>query len=318
MRLLVIGLVMLASLSSTAAPLSLPQAGNRIRGVVDKFANTHIVSVDAGPRTHSAILDCRRETAPDPFLYFGARYYDPRTSVWLSTDPLLLEDQNPDRMPAILSVYAYAGLNPVVLLDPDGRDVYTFTWVQGADMEKHPYGHFAIGVTEYKPGTKEPTGRLRIYSWRPANPPNTEGEARGRLAGRKDVSGLPTIAVEDVETFKDVDNQMGVVADGIVRIKTTFEKDQELEASIKKEIEDRKTVYSAFGFNCVDACQLPVLGVDEKSLTEQIRRYFFFRREVSTPSKAHEAAKKVPGATAIRDPEKGRGTTMQKVAEEVH
>ena len=47
--------------------------------------------------------------------YYGARYYDPRTSVWLSTDPL--QEKYPN-----ISTYAYTALNPVKYIDPDGKD----------------------------------------------------------------------------------------------------------------------------------------------------------------------------------------------------
>jgi RHS repeat-associated protein len=48
--------------------------------------------------------------------YYGARYYDSRTSVWLSTDPL--QEKYPN-----ISTYAYTLQNPVKLIDPDGRAI---------------------------------------------------------------------------------------------------------------------------------------------------------------------------------------------------
>jgi RHS repeat-associated protein len=49
--------------------------------------------------------------------YYGARYYDPRTSAWLSTDPL--QEKYPE-----VSTYAYCSNNPVNAIDPDGRSTY--------------------------------------------------------------------------------------------------------------------------------------------------------------------------------------------------
>ncbi|GHV15291.1 hypothetical protein FACS1894169_06230 [Bacteroidia bacterium] len=46
--------------------------------------------------------------------YYGARYYDPRTSVWISTDPMWEKYPN-------ISAYAYCALNPVKFVDPDGE-----------------------------------------------------------------------------------------------------------------------------------------------------------------------------------------------------
>ena len=54
--------------------------------------------------------------------YYGARYYDPVTSVWQSPDPLA--EFAPERSP-----YAYASNNPIVRIDPDGK------W----DIEVHAY-----------------------------------------------------------------------------------------------------------------------------------------------------------------------------------
>ena len=47
--------------------------------------------------------------------YFGQRYLDPRTSLWISTDPL--QEKYPD-----ISTYAYCLNNPVRLIDPDGME----------------------------------------------------------------------------------------------------------------------------------------------------------------------------------------------------
>ncbi|MDP2188720.1 MAG: RHS repeat-associated core domain-containing protein, partial [Sphingobacteriaceae bacterium] len=48
--------------------------------------------------------------------YFGARYYDAGLSIWLSVDPMS------DKYPS-LSAYNYCAWNPVMLVDPDGRDI---------------------------------------------------------------------------------------------------------------------------------------------------------------------------------------------------
>jgi len=69
--------------------------------------------------------------------YFGARYYDPRTSVWVSADPILEKylpttneqgKQNDGEAGGVflssnLNLYAYSHQNPVILFDPDGRSV---------------------------------------------------------------------------------------------------------------------------------------------------------------------------------------------------
>jgi RHS repeat-associated protein len=58
--------------------------------------------------------------------YYGARYYDPRTGIWQSADPLLGSylDGAPNggvNSPVNLAPYTYTYNNPVRLTDPDGR-----------------------------------------------------------------------------------------------------------------------------------------------------------------------------------------------------
>jgi RHS repeat-associated protein len=46
--------------------------------------------------------------------YYGARYYDPGLSIWLSVDPLAGDFPN-------LTPYNFVKNNPILLVDPDGR-----------------------------------------------------------------------------------------------------------------------------------------------------------------------------------------------------
>jgi RHS repeat-associated protein len=75
------------------------------------------------------------------FYYFGARYLDPKTSVWISADPAMgdyvprapVDDEarkHNGNLPGMggvfnyvnMHVYHYAGNNPVKYVDPDGRE----------------------------------------------------------------------------------------------------------------------------------------------------------------------------------------------------
>jgi RHS repeat-associated protein len=93
-----------------------------------------------------------RETG---LYYYGARYLDPKTSRWISTDPAMGEyipgapvndeakqrNQNLPGMGGVfnyvnLHVYHYAGNNPIKLVDPDGR------W--GKDVHKDKTAEWAM------------------------------------------------------------------------------------------------------------------------------------------------------------------------------
>jgi RHS repeat-associated protein len=84
--------------------------------------------------------------------YYGARYLNPQTSMWLSADPAMGEyipqapvnddirkqNQNLPGMGGVfnymnLHVYHYAGNNPVKLTDPDGREEFYFLYVFNAN-----------------------------------------------------------------------------------------------------------------------------------------------------------------------------------------
>lgn len=59
--------------------------------------------------------------------YFGARYYDPRTQVWQSPDPILSSYLDGKRgmggvyNPVNLGLYTYAGNNPINIVDINGK-----------------------------------------------------------------------------------------------------------------------------------------------------------------------------------------------------
>ena len=46
--------------------------------------------------------------------YYGARYYDPKVSLWLNVDPLAEKYPN-------ISPYTYVANNPINAIDPDGK-----------------------------------------------------------------------------------------------------------------------------------------------------------------------------------------------------
>jgi RHS repeat-associated protein len=104
-----------------------------------------------------------KEQDATKLYYYGARYYDPQTSVWQSTDPILGEYLESDRKGGDkgvfnsknlglhtycdgggkgifdskkLALFSYCGQNPLIFIDPDGRDALYFGRGDGVLSQK--------------------------------------------------------------------------------------------------------------------------------------------------------------------------------------
>ncbi|MFP3591794.1 RHS repeat-associated core domain-containing protein [Chryseobacterium sp. SIMBA_038] len=64
--------------------------------------------------------------------YYGARYYDPLKSLWLSVDPMV------EKYPTI-SPYAYGANNPILFKDPNGGEIVIYYMENGRER-KYTYG----------------------------------------------------------------------------------------------------------------------------------------------------------------------------------
>ena len=65
--------------------------------------------------------------------YYGARYYEPRLSLWMTVDPKMEKYQN-------VSAYVYCLNNPLKIIDPDGKDIVFLLDREAANG----YGHAAV------------------------------------------------------------------------------------------------------------------------------------------------------------------------------
>ena len=89
------------------------------------------------------------------FYYYGARYYAPSLSRWLSTDPLAEKHQG-------FSPYNYTLNNPIMFVDPDGRSVDDWVEKDGEMMYDNRVTNQEDATALYGEGT---TYRPNGYSY---------------------------------------------------------------------------------------------------------------------------------------------------------
>src|SRR5579859_1226227 len=92
---------------------------------VDEHSNTDVIPY---------LFNGKEQDEETGLYYYGARYYDPRTSIWQSVDPMAEKNGS-------WSPYAFAGDNPEVMIDPDGKDWFYYQ----AKNEKGKSWHFQEG-----------------------------------------------------------------------------------------------------------------------------------------------------------------------------
>jgi len=92
--------------------------------------------------------------------YYGARYYEPRLSLWMSTDPMQEKYTQ-------FSTYCYTFNNPINLVDPNGEEP---TEEEAARMSAYVYGDIAVKLTgNWKVSNKN------IRSFNPVDEKNGSG-----------------------------------------------------------------------------------------------------------------------------------------------
>jgi hypothetical protein len=101
--------------------------------------------------------------------YFGARYYDSGLSIWLSVDPMS------DKYPS-MSPYNYCANNPVILVDPDGREVEYNSFIDRiiVGIKKTTDIHFEKSFNEL-----EASSETYVFNF------NTKGNSKLSTNGKK-------------------------------------------------------------------------------------------------------------------------------------
>lgn len=165
--------------------------------------------------------------------YMHARYYNPNLGRFLSVDP---GGVYPDR-PQTWNRYAYVSNNPILKLDPDGRDEFVFVWKPGVDA----VGHAAIGV-QNRGANGRPDGTVTVRHLWPAEPVGKSLEAPADY--RTDV-----INESDLMKFQGGE---GKAADGILRIKGDAKQDGSVLGALAKA--DNNPKYTGPSNTCSTFC----------------------------------------------------------------
>ena len=89
--------------------------------------------------------------------YYGARYMDPKISMWLGVDPL--KEKYPN-----VTGYCYTMDNPIRLIDSDGKEVRPFGGQHGGTMKNRE--HFLInGLNRIKGALKHRQSSAEKVTW---------------------------------------------------------------------------------------------------------------------------------------------------------
>jgi len=200
-------------------------------------------------------------TGPGDLQGIIARYYDPAISMWISADPgfttfIPIFGETADDLPGYggvfqsrnLQTYLYAWANPLLVVDPDGRDIYIYFQAGGP-------GHLGIAVDD----PKRP-GRIRTFDY--------------GMAGWRGNPGLGTKAravLQSSPAYLNTKTRSRRWLDRATSEYVQFETTEEFDAQMLKELEstqsDEKVAhgtaeypratkdYNAVGTNCADYCE---------------------------------------------------------------
>ena len=210
--------------------------------------------------------------------YYGARYYEPKLSLWMSVDPFAEKARD-------ISPYVYCNQNPIIMFDPDGKKAWIVIWAtQSSDATgRMRIGHTGVVVENYKlnvntNGVKryEPTGTYTYYDLWPLSAnlggkaavedveaiyksqsfyittngkKNTTHSALERYMSRHDMSQIPRMLQYNVMETSDESYGEGYAPDGIIRLNITAEQTYNLQQEYVSLIQQGKP-YNGESNNC--------------------------------------------------------------------
>ena len=227
--------------------------------------------------------------------YYGARYLNPTSGMWLSTDPLFEKYVG-------MSPYNYCAGNPVKLVDPDGRSLAVLQAPKGAGGA----GHLAILI-------QNKDGKWALYS---KNGTNEYGGIWGENVtednfeedGKRPIdNGQHTF--DSVEDFLKSDDHNPITEDGKRQYTEAFviecgsEVDEQAEIGAKSVLDED---YNLFSSNCAQVVQAALnqantkLG-EESQLNDGSKEEHFewFSTPNLRPNKIYKSIKENNNGTVI-------------------
>ncbi len=180
----------------------------------------------------------------DPHLQLvrmGVRDYDPLLGRFTRPDPLFMENLDKcAKSPAECNLFGYAAGNPVMYVDPNGKDAYLLTWVQSG---KSP-GHSAIAI-QIHDNQGNPTGDVWVHELFPLEPPSFNP-----FHFLKAPADYSKVRWKESELAGYTGGE-GVSPDGLTRIVTTARQDKGMSLMLKVDRNFDDT-YDARFHNCAD------------------------------------------------------------------
>ncbi len=240
--------------------------------------------------------------------YYGARYLDPKYSMWISTDPALGEcitDSSKSTSGGIynsknFNLYHYANNNPIKFTDPNGKDAYLVIWAS-SNTET---GHAAFAVDNYKKVTNDdgsvsyvPDGTVTFYELGPLKgiDPKTEANKNVPAKYKKII-----VNKSDLFTSESLSRWEDTKADGIIKFST----DKKTDDKTKKKLDtfmSSSDKYNAQKRNCSDMGKVGVQS-SKKGFKFGLgkERYLIF--SFTTPNSLFNDSKDFSNSTVLLDP----------------
>ncbi len=160
------------------------------------MASQHSTTADFSSRYKFNAKELDKETG---WYYYGARYYDPQVSTWLSVDPLA------EKYPSY-SPYNYTLNNPINLIDPDGREGIVVSGSPGNHKNRE---HFLVnGLYKAKAAKKHFQRKGETSTWIVYND-KENGYTQKQLdtyKAKAEKAGITMMVVSDVDDIVDYVN----------------------------------------------------------------------------------------------------------------